>query len=65
MGQCPRMVKIVLHRLAQTLGKHTVFIHIDGGSDKFVYMAVMTDPSVNGLLAPTDDVIQLALQIEH
>lgn len=55
------MVKIVLHRLAQTLGKHTVFIHIDGGSDKFVYMAVITNLQVNGLLAPTDNAIQLAL----
>ncbi|MOA07943.1 hypothetical protein D3C78_1276740 [compost metagenome] len=65
MGQCPWVVEIVLHRLTQTLGEHPVLVHVDRGTDKFVHVAVVANPQVDSLLAPTDDAVELALQVEH
>ena len=65
IGQRPRSVEVGLYRLTQTLGEHAVFIHIDGGTDKFMYVTIVTDPQVDSLLTPADNTVELALQIEH
>ena len=65
VGQRPRSIEVGLHRLTQTLGENAVFIHIDGGTDKFMYVTIVTDPQVDSLLAPADDTVELALQVEH
>ena len=65
VGQRPRRIKVGLYRLAQTLSKDAVLIHIDGGTDKFMHVAVVTDPQVDRLLAPADNAVKLTLQIKH
>ncbi len=65
VGQCPWRIEVRLHRLAQALGKDAVFIHIDGGTDKLMHVAVVADPQIDSLLTPADNAVQLALQIEH
>ena len=61
ISQRPWIVKISLHGLAQTLGKDAVFIHINRGTDKLMHMAIVTDPQINRLLAPTDNTVELTL----
>ncbi|AEW72948.1 hypothetical protein EcWSU1_01509 [Enterobacter ludwigii] len=65
VSQRPWRIEIGLYRLAQTLSKDAVFIHIDRGTDKFMHVTVITDPQVNRLLTPADNTIEFALQIEH
>ncbi|MNZ96746.1 hypothetical protein D3C78_1159530 [compost metagenome] len=65
VGQRPWRIEIGLHRLAQTLSEHTVFIHINRGTDKFMYVTVIADPQVNRLLTPADNTVEFTLQIEH
>lgn len=47
------------------LGEDVVFIYIDSGMDKFVYMVVVVDLQVNCLLILVDDVVEFVLQIEY
>lgn len=61
IGQCPGSIEVTLYRLAQTLGKYAVFIHIDSGTNKLVYVAIIANPQIDSLLSPTDDTVQLAL----
>ena len=40
-------------------------LRINGGTDKFMHVAVVTDPQVDRLLAPADNAVKLTLQIKH
>ena len=51
----------MVNRITQTLGKYAVFVHINGGTDKFMHVAVVTNPQINGLLSPADNSVEFGL----